>query len=117
MSRMNRSNWEVYAIIRSTSGKAAAERYRHKVNARNAHRMVEADLDPVWQIVKDYGIDGYLAKCFFPGHHDPADLESQYYIEPIYAAYDCTGCLFTSWIECFRVPGGVWCYHRVSCDI
>lgn len=115
MSRMNRENWEVYAIMRETGGPAAAERYRHKVNARK--RYLPERRESKWQIVKDYGIDGYLSKRFFPGPVDPADLEARYYIEPIYAAYDCTGCMFTSWIACFKVPGGVWCYHRIACDI
>ena len=113
MSRMNKTNWQVYATLREIRGKAAAEDYRHKVNSRNLPESRKSK----WQIVKNYGIDGYLAKRFFPGNPDPADLESQYYIEPIYAAYDCTGCMFTSWIQCFKVPGGVWCYHRIACDI
>lgn len=117
MSRMNRSNWEAYAALRSTLGKAAAESYRHKVNSRNALRMVEPDREPDWKIVKDYGIDGYLAKCFFPGFPNTRNLIDDLWIEPVYSAYDCTGCMFTSWIECFPVPGGVWVYHRISCDI
>ena len=36
MSRMTRDNWLVYAIFREIDGKAKAETYRHKVNAKNA---------------------------------------------------------------------------------
>jgi hypothetical protein len=117
---MTRSNWEVYAILRSVDGKAAAERYRHKVNARNAPLMGEPIEDPVWTIVKDYGIDGYITKCFIPGDwsmDDRNDFADSIWIESYPSAYDCTGRAFTRYVDMFDVPGGIWVYHHIGFDV
>ena len=119
MSRLSRDDWRVYATMRTEVGKDYAERFRHRLNRNYSRKGINhgARYDSPWQLVKDYGIDGYLSKRFFPGHDDPSYLEDLYTIEPIRAAYDCTGCIFTGWIKGFRVPGGIVVYHSISVDI
>jgi len=41
MSRMNRTNWQVYATLREIRGKAAAEEYRHKVILNEISRAAD----------------------------------------------------------------------------
>ena len=56
MSRMTRDNWLVYAIFREIDGKATAENYRHKVNAKNRKYGISGDGEKSpWSLVKsDY---------------------------------------------------------------
>ena len=66
MSRLTKSNWEVYAILREIDGKAKAEKYRHKINAKNAKYGIGGDGEKSsWSLVKG-DFDGYRAKRFVP---------------------------------------------------
>ena len=64
MSRMTRDNWLVYAIFREIDGKAKAETYRHKVNAKNRKYGISGDgKESPWSLVKG-DFDYYLEKRF-----------------------------------------------------
>lgn len=121
MSRMTRNDWTVYGLLRAAVSKAAAEKYRHDLNAKYAKYGVGTPSDdPKWTLVQDLGIDGVLVKKFIPGamsEESKEIFEKENCIERPFSAYDCTGKTFTSWMSFFDVPGGVWAYHRISIDI
>lgn len=121
MSRMTRDDWTVYSLLRTSIGKAAAEEYRHKLNAKYAKYGIGTPAyDWEWTIVKDLGIDGVLVKQFVPGPmstEDRAAFEDDNRIEIPLSAFDCTGRPFTSWMAFYDIPGGVWVYHRIGIDI
>ena len=120
MSRMTRDNWLVYAIFREIDGKAKAETYRHKVNAKNAEYGINGDgKENPWSIVKG-DFDGYIAKRFLPYHVGKAEAEEivgETWIEPTYSAYDCTGRPFSVSMDFYDVPSGTWVYHYVGYDV
>ena len=120
MSRMTRDNWLVYAIFREIDGKAKAEIYRHKVNAKNAELGINGDGEKSgWSIVKG-DFDGYIEKRFIPCHVSKAEAEEivgKTWIEPTYSAYDCTGRPFSVSMDFYAVPGGTWVYHHVGYDV
>ena len=119
MSRMTRDNWLVYAIFREIDGKAKAETYRHKVNAKNAEYGINGDGEKnPWSTVKG-DFDGYIEKRFIPYHVSKTEAEEiagETWIEPTYSAYDCTGRPFSASIDFYDVPGGTWIYHHVGYD-
>ena len=119
MSRMTRSNWEAYAIIRAVSGKEKAEEYRHKRNLKNREYC------PGHQPHEDEWIgvqaddDSYVLKRFFPFHFSEEDKqlfadENWRYVNSL---YDCTGLPFTRDIQFHEIPTGTWVYHFISIDI
>ena len=119
MSRMTKSNWEVYAIFREIDGKAKAEIYRHKVNARNAGLGISGNgKESPWSLVKG-NFDGYLEKRFVPYHVSKAEAEEivgETWIEPTDSAYECTGRPFSISMDFYNVSGGTWIYHHVGYD-
>ena len=85
---------------------------------RYTHREVEYDR----RIVKDNGIDGYIALERLPA--DIRDLtEANFFFEQFMtchyrpSAYDCTGQAFTNWFKVFPRNGGFYAYHSVSFDV
>lgn len=122
MSRMTRENWIAYGIIRDCSGKAAAEEYKHRKQAKNAKYGIRetADSESIWTLVggSDSG-DSYILKAFLSGDQAEealADFADEHWISLPYPAWDCTGCSFTRCMDFFRVPHGVWVYHHISID-
>ena len=122
MSRMTRENWMAYGIIRECSGKAAAEKYKHQKQAKNAQYGIHetADSESIWTLVggSDSG-DSYILKAFLIGDQTDealAEFADEHWMSPMYAPWDCTGCHFTRSIDFYRVPHGVWCYHHISID-
>lgn len=79
---------------------------------------------PRSRIVKDYGLDGYIAVQQLPDFTDSYTLDEavEYFhsvevIEPPYSMYDCTGRPFTNWFKVFRRHGHWFAYHSVSYDV
>lgn len=75
-------------------------------------------------IVRDNGIDGYIALQQLPAFTDSYTIEEaqKYFeevevIEPTYSLYDCTGIPFTSWFKVFRRRGHWFAYHSVGFDV
>lgn len=77
-------------------------------------------------IIKDYGIDGYVELLELPISVDTWKTEekvceyfeeSEFYIEPYYSAYDCTGKAFTSWFKPVLRRGKWYVYHSVCFDV
>ncbi len=74
------------------------------------------------QLVKDYGIDGYIVKFPLPeristeGEAEEYFL-SQHYIEATNSPYDCTGKAFTEWYRIFKIRGRFYAYHSVGFDV
>lgn len=119
MSRMTRDNWLVYAIFREIDGKAKAETYRHKVNAKNAELGINGDGEKSpWTLVKYDEDGGYIEKRFLPYHLTAEEQEDWYdSIEiRINSPWDCTGQRFTAWISFHEIPGGTWVYHCTGID-
>lgn len=74
------------------------------------------------QIVKDYGVDGYVFKFPLPERIATMDeaeeyFLSQHYIESSNSPYDCTGKAFTSWYRIFKIRGRFYAYHSVGFDV
>lgn len=74
------------------------------------------------RLVKDDGIDGFVELVQLPKECETYDdakefFENNLYLESPYSAYDCTGCMFTSWYYIFKRNERYFAYHRVSRDI
>lgn len=74
------------------------------------------------RIIKDYGVDGYLALERLPA--DIRDLTEAinfferfmtYKCRP--SAYDCTGQAMTNWFKVFPRSDGFYAYHSVGFDV
>lgn len=79
---------------------------------------------PQSRIVKDYGMDGYIAIQQLPDFTDSYTLDeaTEYFqdvevIEPPCSWYDCTGRPMTNWFKIFRRRGHWFAYHSVSFDV
>lgn len=79
---------------------------------------------PASVIVRDDGMDGYVALQRLPDFTDGYTLDEarEYFqeaevIEPAYSAYDCTGRPFTSWFKVFQRRGHWYAYHSVGFDV
>ena len=65
--------------------------------------------------------ESYHAKYFFPDEHwteeEKAEFKDAFWIERPYSAYDCTGAIFTNFIDIFDVPKGTLVYIWMSRDV
>lgn len=65
--------------------------------------------------------EDYHAKYFFPNEHwsdeEKAEFKDAFWIEAPHSAYDCTGAIFTSFIDIFDVPKGTLVYMWISRDV
>lgn len=121
MSRMTQNDWTVYGLLRATISKAAAEKYRHDLNAKYAKYGIRTPSNiSEWTLVRDYGMDGMLLKQFIPREMSAKDrecFEESHWIEIPFSPYDCTGRFFSNWMSFFTVPGGTWVYHSIGIDV
>ena len=83
-----------------------------------SHRDVEGGI----RIVKDYGIDGFIALERLPDGFKSKSAARKWYgmnctYEYVPSMYDCTGQWFTNWFKVFKRNGEWWCYHSVSVDV
>ncbi len=74
------------------------------------------------RIVKDDGVDGFVALLALPKVLDTEEEAQEFFDEFIKidcrpSMYDCTGQAFTSWYKLFRRDGRFYAYHRVSFDV
>lgn len=74
------------------------------------------------RIVKDYGVDGFIALLALPKVLDTEEEAQEFFDEFIRidyrpSMYDCTGQAFTGWYKLFRRDGRFYAYHRVSFDV
>lgn len=77
------------------------------------------------QIIKDYGMDGYIELVSIPEVFDTLEGEdgaNEFFKEflEIHARpsmYDCTGQAFTSWYKLFKRRGQFYAYHSVCFDV
>jgi hypothetical protein len=71
-------------------------------------------------MVYDNGIDGACLRIKITGVYskEAAELKflSEYYLEPIASAFDCTGRLFTSWYKIVQMHGDWYAYHSICRD-
>lgn len=114
---MTRNHWEIYAIIRKTSGKEAAEKYRHEIRAKQSKYKVEEPINH-WKVCfSDY--DGYTKKAFFPYYFNVEQWEEFCENEwiNVYSPYDCTGQWFSRDLTRYETKNGTWIYHTLALDI
>ena len=76
------------------------------------------------RIIKDNGIDSYVALIRMDDELDGLDAESadqwfrsNRYIESVPSMYDCTGRPFTMWYKMVRRRGHWFAYHCVGFDV
>lgn len=121
MSRMTYTDWRVYAAIRNSAGKQAAEDYRHIRNLK--HRSYCTGTQPIetdWICLSTDDEYGYIKKRFVPFHFDEEQKQifaDANWIYCPYTMYDCTGKPFTRSIDFHEIPGGTWIYHFIGIDI
>lgn len=64
--------------------------------------------------------DYFWRKVFFPGEHwskeDIEEFREENWKHTRYSAYDCTGDVFTRFIDVFNTPSGVVAYIREAID-
>lgn len=69
----------------------------------------------------DNGGESCHLKYFFPDEHwmeeEKAEFKDAFWIKAPYSAYDCTGAIFTSFINIFNVPKGTIVYMWMSVDV
>ena len=65
--------------------------------------------------------DWCISKYFYPGVHwteeEKREYEEYNWIESPNSPYDCTGEVFTCWIQIFDVPKGTIVYIRENMDV
>ena len=65
--------------------------------------------------------DWCISKYFYPGVHWTEEEKREYkeynWIESPNSPYDCTGKIFTCWIQIFDVPKGTIVYIRENMDV
>ena len=74
------------------------------------------------RIVKDYGIDGFIALLALPEVIDTEEDAQEFFKDFIRidyrpSMYDCTGQAFTSWHKLFKRNGRFYVYHSVGMDV
>jgi len=74
------------------------------------------------RIVKDDGIDGFVALLELPKVLDTEEEAQEFFDEFIKidyrpSMYDCTGQAFTGWYKLFRRNGRFYVYHSVGMDV
>lgn len=100
------------------------------------HGLTDDKLRELRQAVKEYSLEwedewGFklvssdyedtLWKLFVPGEHfteeEKKETREEMWIHCMPSQYDCTGQIFTQWIDFFDVPGGTWVYHKKGMDV
>lgn len=118
-----RIGYEILNILME-SGVPDSHKRRKRVVAlkRNLRQYAHRELGFERQIVRDYGMDGFISLERLPD--DIKDLEEarQFFDEfmtytYIPSAYDCTGQWFTTWFKVFERRGHFYAYHRVCVDV
>ena len=89
---------------------------------RNLRRYAHRETGSERRIVKDYGIDGFVALERLPDDFKDVEEARQFFerfmtYEYRPSMYDCTGQWFTSWFKVFKRNGGYYAYHSVSVDV
>ena len=89
---------------------------------RNLRRYAHRETGYERRIVKDYGIDGFVALERLPDDFKDMDQAREFFKEFMTyhyrpSMYDCTGQWFTSWFKVFKRNGGYYAYHAVSVDV
>lgn len=112
--RLNKPQWELYAILRKYD-RTAAEDYKRKIRQKTTYTI---ETENPWKVVfADY--DSILKKRFFPYFFTEEEWEE--FMEDtwvnIYSPYDCTGQLFTRGLERYTTNNGTWVYHSMSFDV
>lgn len=119
MNNLTRDQWIVYACIRTEVGKNTANEYKRNCKIKNAKYGINIEKKNPWNLAfSDY--DSMTYKRFFPGNmseEDKKELVEEISIDCINSQYDCTGCVFTTAIDFYNVPGGVWVYHCMALDV
>lgn len=74
------------------------------------------------RIVKDDGIDGFVALLALPKVLDTEEEAQEFFdafirIDYRPSMYDCTGQAFTGWYKLFRRDGRFYVYHSVNYDV
>lgn len=74
------------------------------------------------RIVKDKGVDGFMALLTLPEVLDTEEEAQEFFdrfirIDYRPSMYDCTGQAFTSWYKLFRRHGRFYVYHSVNYDV
>lgn len=76
---------------------------------------------PTLNIIKEYGIDGFIELDALPEQIE-TELDAEEYFEENMrlvctpSQYDCTGQLFTSWHKLVKRRGRWYVYHAIACD-
>lgn len=120
MSRLQKEDWSVYAILRDLYGKGKAEKFRHKKNRKYRELCIKNKQEDSWTLVKDYGMDGFIIKTFVPKKltiDERVEITDMEWRAVPYPAYDCTGCPFSTQLSFYEVPAGTWIYHHISYDV
>lgn len=103
-------------------GNTHSRRKRVAELKRNLRRYAHREIGYERRIVKDYGIDGFVALERLPDDFKSVEEARQFFerfmtYEYRPSMYDCTGQWFTSWFKVFQRNGGYYAYHAVSVDV
>lgn len=89
---------------------------------RAIRQYTRREVDYDRRIVKDNGIDGYIALERLPADIRDLDEATRFFERFMIheyrpSAYDCTGQAMTNWFKVFPRNGGFYAYHSVSFDV
>ena len=114
---INRIHWEIFCIIKKTLGEESAKDYLSTLRKRKS-----APYKSAWNFVcfDEDGINTCrYEKQFVPYHL--TEEEKEVFREEneirIFSPYDCTGKIFTVWIDFYEIPKGTWIYHCKGIDL
>ena len=119
--RFNADEWSMIASVRADCGAVRAKQFMQKLLKSSVHPHYEAE-DSKWIVVHaDY--DEMIRKQFVDTT-DMTDAEVkeawEQYKEDNWAnvnsPYDCSGQVFTAWMDIHRVPHGAWIYECQCVD-
>lgn len=118
MAKLTRDQWLVYAAFRAYGSREKAEEYKRRAKTRNNRYGIKTSENP-WALVKaDY--DRRIIKRFIPRKMTVAECQEmtdEIWIDCPNSLYDCTGAIFTTGVDFYEVPGGMWVYHFLSLDV
>lgn len=114
----------ILRVLTSNSAYSATHKQRKAIVElkRELRRWAHRETDYERRIVKDYGIDGFVALERLPDDFKDVEEARQFFerfmtYEYRPSMYDCTGQWFTSWFKVFQRNGGYYAYHAVSVDV
>lgn len=113
---IDKGTWLAYAFCKRID-EAKAKEMLSLIRKRKS-----APYKSAWNFVcfDGEGIDAILYEKMFVPYHLTEEEKEAFREENeirIFSPYDCTGQIFTVWIDFYEIPQGTWIYHCKGIDL